>query len=234
MVGHVETPGVTEVPTSPFSNAERSMKILKVANSTLIALLLYLVTSQNSLADIIVSVDDARIQTTSRVQTTVVEVYLDLTGANDGGILDVGNFQVLVELKGPAVGTDVSIVGVAETTSLDHPQAAPLDLVRVLSDSRAQAFTVNINPSFNIEDLDGLMAAELEIQPFAEGEYELAVLTGIGRTEILDGSDFVSQLDYSTRSAALTLTAVPEPASLNAVVALIMYLGSRRRRKGQL
>lgn len=205
---------------------------IQFGRSCLLATLLATAAAPPIYADVILSIDDEVIHTDSNSQTEMLPVYLDLTGVQDGRALAVGNFQVLVELTGPAVGSEVSIIGVADSESAEHPQAQPLDVVRVLSPSEAQVFTFNFGPSFEIDDLDGLLAVELGVQPFATGEYQLEILAGIGNTELIDPIDFTSQIPFESNGAMISFVAVPEPGSSTIVVMIVaatsFMRGSRR------
>ncbi len=167
-------------------------------------------------AGIIVAAENKTERESSAVIRTEVEIYLDLTAADDGGSISIGNFQVGLELLGANAGTDVSIVGITGATSTSHPLGRALDFA-VATPTRAFGMTLNFfGPSFLLNDLDGLMRVELEIQPNVTGTYQLNVLTGERNTAMAESIFSRVPLSIATQSSTLNIqsSVVPEPIAL--------------------
>lgn len=208
------------------------MKTPTFFNLPTLAVCLLLSFCESSHAGLIVTIDDQKLISGSIPIQTTMDVYLDLTDADDGGSFDVANFQVRVELLSTTggAGTDVSIIGVFESTSLEHPQAATLDLPTEFDSTGGFGNTFSVSP-ITINDGAGLMSVLLEIQPNVVGEYTLQIVPGNGNTELIDPNDFATRLAYSTIDG--TLSVVPEPSSLlpSALLSLAMAGFWIRRRR---
>ncbi|MEO1528255.1 MAG: PEP-CTERM sorting domain-containing protein [Planctomycetota bacterium] len=163
---------------------------------------------------IVITSESAAFVSDSAVQLYSLDIFLDLTDLDDGGTLDVANFQVRAELNGAGAGTDVAIVGIGDTMSFDHPQARPLDGTSVVSQTEGLGFTANFSSPFTIEDLDGLMEITLAVQPNVTGNYSIDILTGDGNTLITDPNDFSTILSFTTTSGVISISGVPEPNTM--------------------
>lgn len=182
-------------------------------------------------AIIVTGEQEALVPSPNTATQTSVEIFLDLTEADDGGALSVGNFQVRVVLSGPSAGTDVSIVGIEETVTAEHPQAADLNFANtVISPVEGVNGTLNFGAPFDINDEDGLVRVVLEVQPNVTGNYNLAIVTGVGNTELTDPDDFTTRLPFETIDGSLTiLTVIPEPSSFALLGFAMIGLGGIAR-----
>ncbi|MEM9365256.1 MAG: PEP-CTERM sorting domain-containing protein [Planctomycetota bacterium] len=190
--------------------------------------------SDSSEAAIVTVAEQKSVVTDSLVQQVPLEVYLDLTEGDDGGTLQVGNFQIRVQLNGTGAGSGVSVVDVGNTQSVLHPQGRSLDDEIVFSPTQGIGATSNFFDPFDLADGAGLMEITLEIQPNFIGDISIDFLVGEGNTLFTDPNDFSTLLaPIETTSGSLSVTAVPEPSSF-AMLGLVLMLvyrvcGSRQR-----
>jgi len=176
----------------------------------------------------VVTGEDKTIASPGATTNVTIEFYLDRTGGDDGTGLEVGNFNIRIELTGP--DNLVAITGVGETT--DHPQAFTLDTTTVTPTTEAFAGTFNVSSPFTIDDLDGLAEITLEVQPGALGVYDLSVVTTTGDdTQFTDPDDFKTELPFTVSHGSLTITAIPAPATMAMVAMVGAGAWTRRRRR---
>lgn len=177
----------------------------------------------------VVVVRDEMIVTRSTPQEISMEIFLDLTGADDGGFFEVGSFQVRVQLQGPNAGTDVQIISVGDTT--DIPQGVPLNGDRDRGPTNWIGFNTSLFSSLVLADGDGLMRVDLLIAPFVTGDFTIDLLVGDGNTLFVDPDDFGVLLPFSTSSGTLTVAPIPEPSGLVFCIAGALFVVRRRSRR---
>ncbi|MCG8653458.1 MAG: hypothetical protein MI861_26705 [Pirellulales bacterium] len=192
-----------------------------------------LLAPSQSVAGIVVALSDDTLISGPTVQRHTIDVFVDLTDADDGGSIEVANFQVRTVLTGVGAGTDVAIVGVDNAVSAAHPQGRPLDIISLVSSTEAFGSTFNFGPSFVLDDLDGLLSVTLEVQPNVTGQFSLEIVPGDGNTQFTDPIDFISNLPFTSSSGQLAVSVVPEPAGMGlfalAVTGTVSYRWRRRR-----
>ena len=179
-------------------------------------------------ATVVVGEQETVVTSPASFQTSI-EFFLDLTEGDDGGTLSVGNFMVRVGLTGPNAGTDVSIVGIDDTVSIEHPQTFPLDVKSVVNTTEGFGAVINLSSPFDIDDLDGLVRIILEVQPNVIGDYTLELIPGDGNTILTDPNDFVTLLPINLENGSLSIVPVPVPAGAWTGLALLGGLGVARR-----
>lgn len=182
-------------------------------------------------AAVVVSGDSLVLASPTSATTVSLEFGLDLTGADDGGLIEIGNFQFDLLLVGPNAGTDVSVIGAGSTIS--RLQARTLDVVDT-TPTTAFAGTLNFASSFSVPDNGGFVRVDLLVQPGAFGDYTLDILTGTDQSLLTDPIDFFTPVPFATNAGQLSITAVPEPSSVALLVCASMGLAIRVRRKSKL
>ena len=133
--------------------------------------------------------------------------FANLTGPDEGGSLDIGNFQLLIRLTGPDAGSSATIVAVEENMSAQHPQVAPLSLAQVNSPVEVLAATINLGDPIALQDEAGLLQVVLAVAPSVRpGEvFRLDVIAEPGSSEFTAASDFQTLLPFTAVSGSLTI-----------------------------
>ena len=186
-------------------------------------------------AALVVTGEQVQTAVPGAVVQRIVPFFIDLTGPDDGGTFDVGNFQVRLQLTGPSAGVNVSAVLVENNMSLINPQVVPLDVTNVDSTTQVFAATLGVTP-ITLNDGGGLLQVVLNVTPTVSvGDvYTLEVVTGAGNTEFIDPNDFTTLLPFSFSNG--TLAVIPEPSAGlyvgSLAVAAVIARSHRRRQRG--
>ena len=171
-----------------------------------------------ALADLMVTVDDVSYTPSTFATQVTSRIFLDLTGSDADGSINVGNYGMNLELTGPNAGLDVMIAAVHNTSG----QTMDLGFSKVETPVTATTTTSNLGASFVVGDTNannGLMEVVLDIQPNVVGTYTLSITKQFMSTD--PGAPYTLSIPVSG-----TISAVPEPSAfaLVGLLALGVYV----------
>ena len=191
---------------------------------------------------IIVGAQSKSISSSSSTIRTKIDLFVDLTGPDDGASIVLSNYQVRLDIIGP------NLSGSNGPSSFVTPNAPPeLEVLGFTNVASALplmglgdtefAMTSNFFPSdsFEVSDMETLASVELEIQPNVVGEFEIRVVVGTDRDTAFLNRSF-APLAITGKSGKLTISGanadqrvIPEPRTLP-IFAMLGFLGALRTR----